>query len=582
MATATEGLIRAGTLDELKQRGCSVVSAGGHSVALFFQAGQVYAVDNRCPHMGFPLDRGSVKDGILTCHWHHARFDLSSGGTFDPFADDVRTFPVKVLEGQVWVDPSPPQRDEVKHWSQRLQDGMEHNIRLVTAKSMLGLQDAGADYRVSLRIGARFGTTYSAEGWGAALSILTCTANILPHLAEEDRPRALYHGLLQVSRECAGKPPRFLVDPLPTGETRPEVFKQWFRTFIDVRDDEGAERCLRTAIELGMPPQTIADMVFAAATDHVYLDVGHIVDYANKAFELLDHIGWEEAGHVLTSLVYGMARARRSQELSSWRNPVDIASLVSQAREELPSLYQDGRLVSDGWQGEDDLVRLMLEDDPAATLKGIKDAIVSGAPPEALGSAVAHAAFLRMVHFHVSNEFSDWDRVHNTLTAANALHCALRRAPSAELLRAVLDTAMSVYLVRFLNMPSQRIPATGSDPVDGQAILDQVLERMNVQQQVEEVAQLVSEHQTGGGDPQSLLATLGSAMLREDASFHWFQIVDAGFKQYSLRQDTDAARHVLIGASRYLAAHSPTSRAVGQTFQIALRLHRGEEIYRDA
>lgn len=71
-------------------------------------------------------------------------------------------------------------------------------------------------------------------------------------------------------------------------------------------------------------------------------------------------------------------------------------------------------------------------------------------------------------------------------------------------------------------------------------------------------------------------------MLREDASFHWYQIVDAGFKQYSLRQETDAARHFLIGTARFLAAHYPTPRAVGQTFQISLRLHRGEEIYRDA
>jgi nitrite reductase/ring-hydroxylating ferredoxin subunit len=33
--------------------------------------------------MGFPLDRGSVEDGVVTCHWHHARFDLASGCTFD-------------------------------------------------------------------------------------------------------------------------------------------------------------------------------------------------------------------------------------------------------------------------------------------------------------------------------------------------------------------------------------------------------------------------------------------------------------------------------------------------------------------
>ena len=64
MAAEVNGLVRVGTLDELKQRGCSVANVGGHSVALFIHDGQVYAVDNRCPHMGFPLDRGSVKDGI--------------------------------------------------------------------------------------------------------------------------------------------------------------------------------------------------------------------------------------------------------------------------------------------------------------------------------------------------------------------------------------------------------------------------------------------------------------------------------------------------------------------------------------
>ena len=43
-------------------------------------------------------------------------------------------------------------------------------------------------------------------------------------------------------------------------------------------------------------------MIFAAATDHIYLDAGHVVDFANKAFELLDHLGWEMAGQVLPSL----------------------------------------------------------------------------------------------------------------------------------------------------------------------------------------------------------------------------------------------------------------------------------------
>lgn len=582
MATSVTGLINAGTLETLKGAGCTVVTGGGHAIAVFYHEDRVFAVDNRCPHMGFPLDRGSVKDGILTCHWHHARFDLSSGGTFNPFADDVRSFPVSVMDGEVWVDPNPQARDEVDHWSGRLRDGLEHNLRLVIAKAVLGLQAAGCDYRVALRIGARFGATYSAAGWGPAMSILTCTANILPNLDDDDQPRALYQGLLHVARECAGKPPRFLVDPLPSGETRPEVLKSWFRNFVEVRDDEGAERCLSTAIGLGLPSQTIADMVFAAATDHIYLDAGHVADFANKAFELLEHIGWEHADEILTSLVHGMTRARRSQELSSWRAPIDIASLVWQAREELPDLIEQGLGSNIPWQGEEQLAQQLLGDDPAAILDSIKGAIREGAGAHGLGSTVAYAAFLRMAHFHTSNEFRDWDSVHNTLTAANAINQALRRTPSPELLRGVFDIAMSIYLDRFLNMPPQRIPESAGGPIDGQALLSEILDRVDVRQQVEEVAQIVSRYVSGAGDRGALQATLGHLMLVEDSDFHAFQIVDAGFKQFQVRSGSETGRHVMIGLSRFLAAHSPTPRAVGQTYQIALRLQRGEEIFAES
>lgn len=277
--------IRAGALADLTARGCSVITGGGYAIAVFVHNGDVFAVDNRCPHMGFPLDRGSVKDGILTCHWHHARFDLAGGGAFDPFADDARAFPAWVEDGDVWVDTEPPQADQTARWSKRLTDALEDNIRLVIAKSALGLDAARADYRIPLGIGAQFGIAYSAGGWGQAMTMLTCSANMLPYLDAADRPLALYQGLLHIARANAGMPPRFALDPLPTRETRPEVFKLWFRNFIDVRDADGAERCLRTAIEIGIDKRVIADIIFAAITDRLYIDDGHSLDFANKAFE---------------------------------------------------------------------------------------------------------------------------------------------------------------------------------------------------------------------------------------------------------------------------------------------------------
>ena len=580
MTTTAERLLSAGTVEEVRARGCTVVTGGGHAIAVFPLGDRFAAVDNRCPHMGFPLDRGTVSNGILTCHWHHARFDLSGGGTFDPFADDVRAFPVTVADGRVWVDPSPPEDDPVERWSRRLEDGMEHNIRLVIAKSVLGLSSSPADYRTPLTIGARFGATYSDRGWGQALTMMTCSANILPRLYPEDRPLALYQGIRQVAAECAGRPPRFLVDPLPTGETRPDVFKEWFRSFIEVRDDEGAERCLRTAIDLGLPSREIAGMVFAAATDRIYLDAGHVLDFCNKAFELLDHIGWEHAGQVLTSLVHGIASARRSEELNSWRNPIDLSSMVWEARDALTDLWREGAGSRGEWNGESSLVDTILADDPAATLRALQEAVRTGATAEQLGGAVAYAAFLRMARFHTSNEFGDWDTVHNTLTAANALHQALKRAPSVELLRAVFDTAISIYLDRFLNMPAQRMPepdgAKTSDDLGAR-----LLEAMDSQQQVERAARLVTDYLANAGRPDGILPVLAHAMLREDSTFHHFQIVDAALKQYEERRGTDAARHVLVGAARFLAAHYPTPRAVNQTYNIAVRLQRGDEIFKE-
>ena len=124
---------------------------------MFFADGELRAVDNRCPHMGFPLHRGTVEDGILTCHWHHARFDLNSGCTFDLFADDVTAYPVEVRDGRAFIDTSVPPSDPVVHGMRRLEEGMDKNLRLVMAKAIVTLLNAGADPNQIARVGGLYG-----------------------------------------------------------------------------------------------------------------------------------------------------------------------------------------------------------------------------------------------------------------------------------------------------------------------------------------------------------------------------------------------------------------------------------------
>ena len=104
---ATDQYVPVAERAELEREGRTVVSENGRAIALFYHRGEVYAVDNRCPHMEFPLSRGTVEEGVLTCHWHHARFELAEGDTFDPWADDVQTFPVEVRDDTVYFDPDP-------------------------------------------------------------------------------------------------------------------------------------------------------------------------------------------------------------------------------------------------------------------------------------------------------------------------------------------------------------------------------------------------------------------------------------------------------------------------------------------
>src|SRR6516165_8162041 len=179
-AERNAGFIRAGTLAELRERGRMVVATPGGAVLVVADGEQAVALDNRCPHMGFPLNRGSIEDGILTCHWHHARFDLASGCTFDLWADDVPTCPVELRgDGALWVRRRTSYADGDAHYGNRLREGLQHDIGLVLAKAVLGLGAGRTDHRALVRQGVLFGV-HNRDGWGVGLTIATALRNLVP------------------------------------------------------------------------------------------------------------------------------------------------------------------------------------------------------------------------------------------------------------------------------------------------------------------------------------------------------------------------------------------------------------------
>src|SRR5206468_12365401 len=344
--------------------------------------------------------------------------------------------------------------------------------------------------------GIDFGVARRGSGWFRGLTTLACLMNLLPRLDADDRAVALYHGLADVAEDSAEEPPRFALAPLPSTELEPMRLARLFRRCIEVRNAEGAERALVSAVRSGATSAELADMLFAAATDHRYLDGGHTLDFVNKALEALDVAGWEHAEAVLGSLPVQLAGAERMEETNAWRHPIDVVALLETAFERLDGVETAPRR---DWSDRAALVETVLGDDPAATLDALLAALDAGASPVDVSSAVSFAAASRIARFPTSNEFGDWDTALHTFTFANAVEQGLRRSPSPELLRGVLDAAMSVYLDRFLNVPASRLPAPAiaGDPDELLLELPDLLDR---QQQVGEAGELAASYLASGGD----------------------------------------------------------------------------------
>ena len=89
-----------------------VVYLDGKQVALFNVDGRFYALSNRCTHARGPLSEGEIEqdgDGCtVTCPWHYAKFDLSSGQVVDGIASaNVEAYQVEVRDGVIWVGTKP-------------------------------------------------------------------------------------------------------------------------------------------------------------------------------------------------------------------------------------------------------------------------------------------------------------------------------------------------------------------------------------------------------------------------------------------------------------------------------------------
>jgi len=91
-------------LEDIPRRGARVVRTETVDVAVFRTAGDaVFALKDACPHRQGPLSQGIVHNTTVTCPLHNWQVDLSSGQAKGPDEGCVRSYPVKVENGRVYL-----------------------------------------------------------------------------------------------------------------------------------------------------------------------------------------------------------------------------------------------------------------------------------------------------------------------------------------------------------------------------------------------------------------------------------------------------------------------------------------------
>jgi 3-phenylpropionate/trans-cinnamate dioxygenase ferredoxin subunit len=100
--------LEAARLDDLPAGTGKPVMVDGKQIALFNVAGQIYAIDDTCPHAGGSLGIGKLDGAVVTCRWHGMKIDVVRGCFPASGGFAVASYPVIVLAGKILVKTTGP------------------------------------------------------------------------------------------------------------------------------------------------------------------------------------------------------------------------------------------------------------------------------------------------------------------------------------------------------------------------------------------------------------------------------------------------------------------------------------------
>ena len=537
---------KVGDIGDIPEGGAkSVALDEGRTIALFNDAGKIYATDNQCPHMGYPLTRGVIRHGILTCDWHGRSFDLEAGGCFNVECDDLQTFPAQVRNGEIWLQVGDFTYKRKNEHLRLLWEGLLSEDRWTMSKAIALLLNGGVPeeeiVEIILRhLGRHIASSHGAEG-GNDVSRLINGLSIGRRYGGADRLIAITTAACSAS---GGADERLEVLALPQPVSW-ENIEGWVRMFSHDGQSGRIERCLFTAHHLGAT-EKILPLLFDCAVEPHFLGFPDNLISLGCLSEVIDVFGWDKAAELTFNLGAKLVGRGRGEPQRFRRNAV---SLMTDMTSSSGAATQDSEAGFD----EDDFVNALTSVNIQRSFTAVDDALKTDVKIDELITTLVLLAADRMARTPV-NVDAGWPCLTTELNLAASLRTAQHIGGDKIAAKGIFHAAWLIFDDRWLNIP----PRSLKRPLEGET-LDIPSEDEGVQRiinsieslDVQGIGELVLAYLNAGYSGNRLLQEMGRAILWNDTASEILPTLRTVFEEWKRCAGHPGRNQLLVALARY-------------------------------
>ncbi len=322
MGQIEKTLVNVGALPDLAVKGRSLVKVEGKQIAVFKDGhGQIFAINNRCPHEGYPLIEGTLSEESeghsgkrackLACNWHGWSFDLSSGKALKG-RDPVRTYLIEKRGTDYFIDVTDidPKTRVERAYTELEEAAGEHDYERI-ARALCRLEQANEPLDKTLAHIIAWSEDRFEQGIGhphAGLADWIALADEVP----EKRTLAYLEAIAHFSWDGITGPPY----PMAKGEQLWNA-KQ-FVDAIEAVDEPRAIQLARGGIAKGLGFQDFKPLFQKVIFAH-YMGFGHPAIYLMKAEMLVKRLGADIEAILIYQITRYLTSAAREDLIPEFR-----------------------------------------------------------------------------------------------------------------------------------------------------------------------------------------------------------------------------------------------------------------------